>query len=58
MEAETIYLKVCMVLGIDKISTYIANRVDKLNLVLTKEDYENKYIIRAIDKYKSWCSYK
>ena len=27
--------------------------VDKLNLVLTKEDYENKYIIRAIDKYKS-----
>ena len=42
-----------MVLGINKISTYIANRVDKLNLVLTKEDYENKYIIRAIDKYKS-----
>ena len=53
LEAETIYLKVCMVLGIDKISTYIANRVGKLNLVLTKEDYENKYIIRAIDKYKS-----
>lgn len=51
LEAETVYLKVCMVLGIDKISSYITDRIKKLNLVLTEEDYKNKYIIRAIDKF-------
>lgn len=37
----------------DNIIIKISNRVDKLNLVLSEEDYENKYIIRAIDRYKS-----
>ena len=51
LEAETIYLKACMVLGIDKMSTYISDRINKLNLILTEEDYKDRYIIRVIDKF-------
>ena len=44
LEAETIYLKCCIILGNDKISTDIQNRIKEMDICLTKLDYDNKYI--------------
>lgn len=44
LEAETIYLKAMILLGNDKISEYHRQRINKLHIELTKEDYENKYL--------------
>lgn len=51
LEAETIYLKTCIVIGVDKISNYIQNRIKELKIIITEEDYKNKYIIRAIERF-------
>lgn len=43
-ECEEIYLKASIIIGNDNISTYIKNRIKELNIVLTEEDLNNKYI--------------
>ena len=48
LEAETIYLKCAIILGNDKISTDIQQRIKKLNISLSEIDYENKYIKKVI----------
>ena len=52
LEAETIYLKASIIIGNDKISTYIHTRILELNITLTNEEIKsNKYL------YKVYCIY-
>lgn len=46
LEAETIYLKACLLIHKEDISHNVKERIDKLNITLTDEDYKNKYIIK------------
>lgn len=44
LEAEQIYLKATILIGTSKISSHIQKRIDDLNILLSEEDLENKYI--------------
>lgn len=46
LEAETIYLKACLLIHKEDISYNVKERINKLNIKLTDEDYKNKYIIK------------
>lgn len=48
-EAETIYLKASLLLHKEDIAYNIKERIDRLNITLTKEDYNNKYIKKLLD---------
>ena len=51
LEAETIYLKCNILIGNDKISTYISNRIKELNITLTEEEINtNKYLLKIKNK--------
>ena len=51
-EANEIYLKASIIIGKDKISSDIKNRIDELNIILTNEEIKlNKYL------YKVYCIY-
>lgn len=47
-EANAIYLKVCIVMGYDKISDVVQQRIIDNNITLTEDDYRNKYIQKVI----------
>lgn len=49
LEAETIYLKACLLIHKEDVSYNVKERIDKLNITLTDEDYKNKYIIKIIN---------
>lgn len=49
LEAETMYLKAMILLGNDVISEYHKLRIKELNVKLTKEDMNNKYIIKLLN---------
>jgi hypothetical protein len=49
LEAETIYLKASMIIQTDSISYDIKERIGDLNIKLTKEDYDNKYIKKLLE---------
>lgn len=47
-EANEVYLKSCIILGYDKISSDIANRIQENNIIITMDDYSKKYIKKVI----------
>lgn len=47
-EASEIYLKANMIMGNDKISTHLQERIKDENIALKDEDYNNKYLKKLI----------
>lgn len=47
-DANAMYLKVCIIMGYDKISDVIKQRIIDNNIILTEDDYNNKYIQKVI----------
>lgn len=48
-EAEIMYLKASLLLHKEKISYSVKERINKLNITLTEEDYNNKYIKKLLN---------
>lgn len=47
-EANEIYLKCCIILGKDKICKNIQDRIKENNIIITDDDYKNKYIQKIL----------
>lgn len=48
-EANEMYLKCCLLVGLDKISEDVRNRIKENNIVLTDKDFDNKYVKKIIE---------
>lgn len=48
-EAEEMYLKSCLLIHKEDISYYVKERVEKSNVILSGDDYNNKYIKKLLN---------